>query len=143
MLFVERTYHEKVTTSDITLKLDGKEWKCKGLELPWRNNERKVSCIPEGLYKVVKRLSPKYGNHFHITDVDGRDWILIHHGNYTRDILGCVLVGRTHADIDRDGIIDVTHSKATMDELNKVAPNEFMAVFYEKGKDPGKLIWKK
>jgi hypothetical protein len=95
------------------------------LELAWKNNQRRISCIPEGTYKVVKRTSPKYREHFHILDVPNRDWILIHHGNYHRDILGCILVGRTHADIDGDGYLDVTHSVATMKMLNELLPDSF------------------
>ncbi len=141
-LFIERTYKEKVTLSEIEARDNGEAaYSCKGLELPWKNNQRRISCIPEGMYIVKKRISPKYGNHFHLQKVTGRDWILIHHGNYTRDILGCILVGRTHTDIDRDGITDVTHSKATMKELNELLPKEFTVIIYKKGADPSKLVF--
>ena len=97
----------------------------KTLELPWLDNQRKISCIPKGYYLVKKRYSKKYGHHFHITEVEGRTWILIHFGNYYRDTLGCILVGKTLADIDGDGYRDVTHSKQTMNRLNELLPNEF------------------
>jgi hypothetical protein len=100
----------------------------KTLELPWLENKRKVSCIPKGVYNTVKRTSPKYGSHFHLQDVPGRTWILIHHGNYYRDTLGCILPGRTHADIDSDGYSDVTHSKQTMQKLNELLPESFKTV---------------
>ncbi len=90
------------------------------LELPWRDNERKVSCIPEGEYKVVRRHSQKYGDHWHILDVPGRSHILIHHGNFHYQIQGCVLVGAEHKDIDGDGIPDVVASKRTMDEIDRL-----------------------
>jgi hypothetical protein len=100
----------------------------KTLELPWKDNERKVSCIPIGKYDVVKRKSPKYGNHFHVQDVPNRDMILIHSGNYISDILGCILPGRNPADINNDGYSDVTHSKQTMAELNKILPEKFKLI---------------
>ncbi len=100
----------------------------KTLELPWKNNQKKISCIPTGKYNVVKRRSSKHGNHFHILDVPDRDMILIHAGNYFSDILGCVLPGRNHADINKDGYSDVTHSKQTMIELNKILPDRFKLV---------------
>lgn len=97
----------------------------KTLELPWLNNARRISCIPTGEYQVVKRISQKYRNHFHILNVPARDWILIHHGNFNKDTLGCILVGRTHTDINRDTLIDVTNSLATMAELTALLPNSF------------------
>ncbi len=89
------------------------------------NNKRKVSCIPKGTYTVVKRKSPKYGSHFHITNVPNRDMILIHLGNYFTDILGCVLVGKALTDLNKDGYHDVTSSKDTMKSLLGLLPDEF------------------
>lgn len=95
------------------------------LELAWRNNQRKVSCIPKGTYTCVVRNSPKYGNHWHVTNVPNRDLILIHHGNYHTDILGCILVGLGHKDLNKDGYKDVVMSKVAMDELRKLLPDSF------------------
>lgn len=95
------------------------------LELPWLNNQFQISCIPTGIYTVVKRYSPKYGHHFHILDVPDRDYILGHHGNFFTDILGCVLFGNNHVDINSDGLKDVTSSKAKMKELNSILPDKF------------------
>lgn len=95
------------------------------LELPWRNNEKQVSCIPKGIYKVQKRNSPKYGAHFHILDVPNRSFILIHHGNYFTDILGCVLVGTGLKDLNGDGQLDVTNSRTAMQQLNAALPDNF------------------
>jgi len=103
---------------------NGKEV-AKTLELADKNNAPKISCIPKGTYKVVGRYSQKYGNHFHITDVPNRSFILIHNGNYHTQILGCVLVGKAHLDINKDGYKDVTASKDKMKELLALLPNEF------------------
>lgn len=100
-------------------------FKCKTLELPWLKNKTKVSCIPTGTYKVIARTSPKYGLHYHIQDVPDRSFILIHHGNYYTDILGCILVGKAHTDINGDKLADVTSSKVTLKELLKLAPDGF------------------
>jgi len=97
----------------------------KTLELPWLNNQQKISCIPTGTYKVVKRTSPKYGNHFHILDVPGRSFILIHHGNYYSDVLGCILPGEHFRDLNKDGYLDVTNSRNTMNRLLYWLPDEF------------------
>lgn len=97
----------------------------KTLELPWKNNERRVSCIPKGIYTAKKHQSPKFGQSFWLQNVPGRSEILVHPSNYTRQLLGCIAVGDRHADIDGDGIIDVTNSKKTMAELYKIMPDEF------------------
>lgn len=95
---------------------------CKTLELPWKNNERGKSCIPFGEYTVIRRTSPKYGEHFHILDVPGRQWILIHQANYVSQLLGCIAVGKAHKDINGDGKKDVTSSKDTMQMLLQTLP---------------------
>lgn len=97
----------------------------KTLELPWLNNRQSISCIPKGVYTVVERYSQKYKNHYHITNVEGRKWILIHHGNYHTDIRGCILLGRDFTDINGDGYRDVTSSKRTCDEFLRVMPPKF------------------
>ncbi|RWX00919.1 DUF5675 family protein [Flavobacterium cerinum] len=98
---------------------------CKTLELDWENNKTQKSCIPTGNYKVTARKSPKYGSHFLVNDVPHRDTILIHQGNYHTEILGCILVGASHTDINKDGFKDVTSSKATLKKLLTIAPKGF------------------
>jgi len=107
---------------------------CDTLELPWRNNASQVSCIPVGTYKVIPRTSPKYGNHLHVTGVNGRDLILIHWGNYagsvnpktgTPDIKGCILVGYGYADLDGDGLPEIVRSKDAFKALMLACPNGF------------------
>lgn len=95
------------------------------LELPYKGNQRQVSCVPVGSYKVRKRYSEKYQEHFHLTNVPGRDYILIHSGNYHTQILGCILVGTGLKDINHDGQKDVTESRAAMKQLNELLPDEF------------------
>jgi len=102
-----------------------KVFQCYTLELPWKNNEKRVSCIPKNTYNVEKRYSTKYKNHFHVLDVPNRSYILIHNGNYNYHTLGCILVGKTLTDINGDGLRDVTSSKSTMNYLNKILPPYF------------------
>src|SRR5580700_11130593 len=61
------------------------------IELPWKNNQARVSCIPVGRYELVKRWSPKFGRHLQIMDVPGRELILIHPANEAlRELKGCI-----------------------------------------------------
>ena len=98
---------------------------CKTIELEVDKNKKRDDAIPYGDYKVIKRNSPKYGDHFHILNVPNRSYILIHAANYSRQLLGCVVVGQKHIDIDGDGLKDVTSSRATMERLNEVCNDEF------------------
>ncbi|BDD07506.1 DUF5675 family protein [Aureibacter tunicatorum] len=102
---------------------DNLKYTCKTLELPWRNNQRNISCIPEGLYKGIKHQSPKFGKCFKILNVANRSHILIHPANYTRQLQGCIAIGQRHIDIDGDGIKDITSSKATLNELLEILPD--------------------
>ena len=118
-----RLIHEKEQTLGYLFK--GLDKIACTLELEWKDNQQQVSCIPTGCYKVVRRWSEKYKHHWHILDVPNRSYILIHSGNYHTQILGCVLVGNNHTDINGDGYRDVTSSKNTMKKLLNILPNKF------------------
>lgn len=64
---------------------------CHTIELPWKDNERRTSCIPEGRYELQKRYSPKFKWHLIIKGVPGRSVILIHPANDAmKELKGCI-----------------------------------------------------
>ncbi len=63
-----------------TLTLNG-HFVCFTLELPWKENKRNISCIPEGKYELKASYSNELQNHLEIMDVFGRKHILIHPAN--------------------------------------------------------------
>ena len=65
------------------------------LERAWANNEKNVSCIPEGAY-LVKR--DKTGRHqwYSVQDVEGRTFIELHGGRTANHSNGCILIGCLH-----------------------------------------------
>lgn len=64
---------------------------CKTIELPWRNNQPSVSCIPEGKYVLRLRDSERFGRHLEIIDVPKRSLILFHPANDAlRELRGCI-----------------------------------------------------
>ena len=65
------------------------------LELPWKQNKRNISCIPFGTYEIIRHSSPRHGFSFWLQNVPKRSEILIHAGNFTKDIRGCILVGES------------------------------------------------
>jgi len=95
------------------------------LELPWKDNQRNISRIPNGIYDVVKRNSKKFGDHFHVLNVPNRSYILLHSGNFYIDIRGCTLVGEGLKDINKDGLVDVISSRDEMKTLNLILPTKF------------------
>ncbi len=94
------------------------------LELPWKDNQKRISCIPAGIYRVEKYASPKHGAVLLIKDVSNRSMIEMHSGNYYTQILGCILSGQGFTDINMDGLLDVTRSVETMGKILRYVPNE-------------------
>lgn len=92
-------------------------FQCKTLELPWGENKNNISRIPEGTYKVKRRTSKKFGEHYHITEVEGRKYILMHVGNYYNQTRGCVLIGQKFIDVNNDGHLDVVVSRQTINRM--------------------------
>ena len=64
------------------------------IEKPWANNQREISCIPEGLFLCKPYISRKFGNVYEVIGVPERDYILFHAGNVPSDIKGCIAVGK-------------------------------------------------
>jgi hypothetical protein len=64
---------------------------CSSIELPWKNNQHQISCIPEGEYALTKRYSKTKGWHLLINNVPDRDLILIHAANDAlKELKGCI-----------------------------------------------------
>lgn len=103
----------------------------KALELTDRNNQTSISRIPAGRYRCILRWSTKYKWHFIVLDVEGREWILIHFGNYYRDTRGCILVGNDFYDINKDGYKDVTSSKKTIKRILNLPGDEFELIIID------------
>jgi hypothetical protein len=83
-----RTYHSLGTNG--ILLLNGIRV-CYTIELPWKNNQSRVSCIPEGRYELRKRYTPRFGYHLLVENVPGREWILLHAANDgLKEIKGCI-----------------------------------------------------
>jgi hypothetical protein len=61
------------------------------IELPWIDNIRNKSCVPEGRYVLKARFSEKYKHHLVLENVDQRSLILIHAANNAKlELKGCI-----------------------------------------------------
>jgi len=96
------------------------------LELPWKDNLPKVSCIPDGEYEVEKTYSPSFKKQLWlIKNVPNRSGIRIHSANYVSELLGCIAPGLSRHDLNKDGIIDMKDSRKAMSLLEEELPDKF------------------
>ena len=74
---------------------------CRSIELRWANNERNISCVPEGVYPVAIIQHPKFGECLQVSGVKGRSGILVHVANDAqKELRGCIApVSYTHLDV--------------------------------------------
>lgn len=87
-LELHRVYHEKGCSGVIWYY--GQKV-CESIELPWKNNERGISCIPEGRYQLNTRIHPQKGKQLELRSVPGRSGILIHAANDAlKELRGCI-----------------------------------------------------
>lgn len=88
MIVLERTYHADRTTG-VLHAYHGVQMPT--LELPWKNNRRQVSCIPEGRYHLDRDSTGRH-RWFRVRDseVAPRSAIEIHPASQTSHLLGCI-----------------------------------------------------
>ena len=114
LLLIRDTFSKDSTIGE--LFINGERF-CDTLENPWLDNQRNISCIPEGEYPVRLRLARESATreylHLLVQDVPNRDYILFHRGNFPKDTSGCILVGQgTQQDV-------VNNSTLAMDLVMK------------------------
>ncbi len=87
-LHLYRTYAPEGTNGILTYR---HEAICETIELPWRNNLRQISCIPEGSYRLMRRRHHKHGDLLAVVNVPHREAILIHPANFAlSELQGCI-----------------------------------------------------
>lgn len=125
MIFIlKRTYHADGTNG--TIYYQGVPI-CHSIELPWRNNERGVSCIPEGVYELKLRFTDHFGRHYLVKDVPGRTMILVHPFNHAvKESRGCIAPVETISGPGKG-----YGSRAALDKLLKISRSQKGAVFLE------------
>lgn len=97
------------------------DFKCKTLERPWKDNKPNISCIPIGEYDVEHTWSLKFLKYtYEIKNVKGRSGIRIHSGNFFFDILGCIILGSSYDNLNKDSQVDILNSKNTIDTFEKL-----------------------
>ena len=122
-------YEEKQTLGECVIFENEIElFSSKTLERADNNNQRNISCIPSGVYKCKLEYSAKFKKElWEIKGVLNRSECKFHSSNYWHDLSGCIALGTSYIDIDKDGFRDVLDSRETMmgfqfvlDELREV-----------------------
>lgn len=122
---IESIMNTDMNVATIVRKVDtGKEtignltvgnFACSTLELPWKDNQQSISCIPKGTYQCEwGYMGDLKEYHYVLKDVPGRASIFIHEGNYYTNSKGCILLGSSLGDINHDGEMDVLSSRVTL-----------------------------
>jgi len=98
------------------------------LERPWLNNQRNISCIPPGTYRVKylrRSASGRYRNCYHVLNVPGRTGILIHQGNIADHSHGCLLIGKRRGWLNRKRAVLASRS-ALKDFVRTMGKKDFL-----------------
>lgn len=121
---------------------------CKTLELPWLMNQRKISCIPEGIYTVLKMPPIEKDDpetpvdesggliyrpywHFRLPKVKDRSGILIHSGTEVTHSQGCILVASRFKNIETDKP-SLQDSGTKLKWMTATMPDEFELIIDKK-----------
>lgn len=84
------------------------------LELPWKDNQHDISCIPTGTYECHMTHSPKFGRDtYELVGVLNRSDVRIHPANYAGDVSqgrkselnGCIALGSHIAHVNSQAVI--------------------------------------
>ncbi len=104
----------KETLGTLTItQNNGDIWSCSTMELPWKNNQHDISCIPTGTYQCT--WSPFHDTfHYELQGTSPRTGIFIHPMNYYTDSEGCIGLGQPAGDINKDNEQDISNSQATI-----------------------------
>lgn len=85
---LERAYFKEGTNGTLFCS---QTFLCHSIELPWKENKRSISCIPEGRYELVPRFSNQFNHHLLLKGVEKRSLILIHPANdVLKELEGCI-----------------------------------------------------
>lgn len=144
LTLVRHAYLPEVTLGRLTLG----DLRLATLEEPWlpnpkgpggmRRRDGRESCVPDGNYKLTPHNGTLFKNVYRLSNPDlgvydfedeipaiansGRAYVLIHSGNTTADILGCILVGMVHGTLD--GQASVLRSREALNKLRGIMLNE-------------------
>lgn len=91
------------------------------LERGNRDNKIGVSCVPSGKYILKYEYSNRFKRKlWELKDVPNRSECKFHAANFWHQLNGCISLGQTYNDLNKDSYKDITNSKNTMESFEKV-----------------------
>ena len=98
------------------------------LERGWRNNMNNISCVPLGRYPLILEFSNRFQTDlWELKNVPNRSECKFHSANYWFQLNGCIALGRSLADINKDGYNDIMSSRSTMRAFHNAMGNDTRA----------------
>ena len=95
------------------------------LERGWRDNQKNISCVPEGSYPLKLEYSPRFRmNLWELYEVPKRAECKFHAANYWSELNGCIALGAKFKDLNKDGAPDITSSRNTMKLFHKMLEDQ-------------------
>lgn len=111
---LKRTQSDDTCTRGIITLDDGTT--IYSLELPWKDNQKNISCVPPGVYQLIPYTSPKHDSTWYLENAElgvggigaERSFCEIHSANWTSQLEGCIALGLQDAPMfnPQDSAID-------------------------------------
>lgn len=123
ILYLLRMQKSSIQTDGVVLIMRGAHclFNAHSLELPWKDNSPRISCIEPGEYFMTFQYSPAFKTKlWELQDVPGRSEVKFHRLNYVYQSNGCIGVGKIRVDINGDGTLDLGYSQTTLNGMHKV-----------------------
>jgi hypothetical protein len=109
-----------ITGTNSKLLIDGK-FVCFAIELKWHNNQRNISCIPNGEYTLKKYSSLRHPSTFEVVGIKNRSKILFHSANKaSTELEGCIAPITSFTLNSGEGIGSKKAFTLWMEELGKL-----------------------
>jgi len=139
-LFLHRTYYADGTNGILNLNEEAYPF-CYTIELPWKGNQRNISCIPPGTYKLRKRFSKKFKWHLYVQDVPGRSLILLHPANDAqRELQGCIAPVTTLTGVGKGNFSQQAFQKLVQKVYEAIRANETILLIIDPAVKAGSVI---
>lgn len=123
-ILIQRIKEDINQTTGAFSVIDANGWAvmiCPCIERGDRDNQRGVSSVLAGTYRLVYEWSPKFGRYlWELYGTLNRSECKIHSANFWRQLNGCISLGLYLTDFDKDGYQDVAQSVNALNAFHRI-----------------------